>query len=352
MLTIRASLAPEAPISALADELPPKSTTIGALFVGWGISMLVFGILCLQTWLYFSRYVHDSPWLKLFVASLWVLEVGHQISIAHFSWHYLVTDYGSLPGALSERTVWSLAAVVILGVTVAAIVKIFLGWRIYRVSGRHYWLGATIVFSIAQFALGIAFAARSVSLALDELTTLTTLPTIALSLGSATDVVIALVLSFYLHTMRTGYQKSERLIDRLIIFSVNTGALTAAVSVSVVVLFQTMPENFVYISVYFLVCKLYSNSCLATLNSRRGKGRGREEDAESHVASHALAFFSPRSNNVPIDVDTTKLAQSVIQIGVHQETSVAQDGDSASTRPVSDYGRQSSDKKYDRPGAL
>ncbi|VDB94431.1 unnamed protein product [Peniophora sp. CBMAI 1063] len=149
-----------------------------------------------------------------------------------------------------------------------------------------------------------------------------TLPTIALSLGSATDVVIATVLSFYLHTMRTGYQRSERLIDRLIIFSVNTGALTAVASICVAVLFQTMPNNFVFISVYFLVCKLYSNSCLATLNSRRGKGHDRDEDCASHVASHALAFFNPRSNNVPIDVDTTKLTRSVIEIDVRQETSI------------------------------
>ena len=45
-----------------------------------------------------------------------------------------------------------------------------------------------------------------------------TLPTVALSLSAATDVIIALVLSFYLHTVRTGYESSERLIDRLILF--------------------------------------------------------------------------------------------------------------------------------------
>ncbi|VDB94432.1 unnamed protein product [Peniophora sp. CBMAI 1063] len=111
-----------------------------------------------------GHFSSDSPWLKLFVALLWALEIGHQIAIGHFSWRYLVTDHGSLDGALSERIVSSVAVVVVLGVTVAAIVKIFLGWRIYRVSGKYHWLVATVVFSIAQFALGIAFAARSLSL--------------------------------------------------------------------------------------------------------------------------------------------------------------------------------------------
>ena len=74
MIAVKTSLAAAAFIpAALAAELPFKSTTIGALFVGWGISMLIFGILCLQTWLYFSRYTSDSVWIKLFVRNLLLL---------------------------------------------------------------------------------------------------------------------------------------------------------------------------------------------------------------------------------------------------------------------------------------
>jgi hypothetical protein len=65
----------------------------------------------------------------------------------------------------------------------------------------------------------------------------------ALSLGVVTDVFTAASLSFFLHRMRTGYKRyafrpllmssrssnsdrSDTLINRLIMYSVNTGALT------------------------------------------------------------------------------------------------------------------------------
>ncbi|VDB94427.1 unnamed protein product [Peniophora sp. CBMAI 1063] len=333
---------------ARAAELPSKSTTVGALLVGWGLSMLIFGILCLQTWLYFSRYVTDSPWIKVLVSLLWVLEVGHQLAIGHACWRYLVVDYGSLIAILTEKTVASLGAVVILGVIVGTMVKIFLGWRIYKVSGRYEWIVIVSLLALAQMALGIAFAVQSVTLTVDRLVILTTLPTIALSLGAATDVIIALVLSFYLHTMRTGYQRSERLIDKLIIFSVNTGALTSAFSLSVAILFRLMPDNFVFISIYFLVCKLYSNSCLATLNSRRVSGRGRDHESRSYSSSHALSFRAPhRASNVPVNVAAIKQAQSVICIGVHHETEIAQDHESIPSGRMSNQEVERPDK-YDQ----
>jgi len=68
------------------------------------------------------------------------------------------------------------------------------------------------------------------------------LATTALSLGVATDIFTAASLSFFLHRMRTGYkryvsysllifpkfnsERSDTLINRLIIYSVNTGTLT------------------------------------------------------------------------------------------------------------------------------
>jgi len=41
-----------------------------------------------------------------------------------------------------------------------------------------------------------------------------------------------------------------------------------------------MPDNLIFIALYFILSKLYANSCLATLNTRRfvqGRGTDREE---------------------------------------------------------------------------
>ena len=73
------------------------------------------------------------------------------------------------------------------------------------------------------------------------LTTLQGLGSTSLALGAATDIVTALVLSFYLNGMRTGYKRSEALITKLIGFSVRTVVLTSAVSLAVLVLVCSGP---------------------------------------------------------------------------------------------------------------
>jgi hypothetical protein len=48
---------------------PTLSNTIGALVFGWGISNIVFGMLCIQVWRYYQRYPND-PWsYKVLVSS-------------------------------------------------------------------------------------------------------------------------------------------------------------------------------------------------------------------------------------------------------------------------------------------
>ncbi|VDC07108.1 unnamed protein product [Peniophora sp. CBMAI 1063] len=311
-------------LASSSGELPPVSSTIGALFLGWGISMLIFGLLCLQTWTYFSRYPNDSPRNKLLVASLCVLEIVHQVCIGHTCWVYSITEYGSLEKVLLGTTVWSLSAIIVLSGIIAATVKIFLGWRIYRVSqGNYLWMIFLSGLALTQTGLGLVFSVRAVDLPVAELGKLKTIATVALAIGAVGDIIAALVLSFYLHTMRTGFLKSGRLLNRLIVFSVNTGALTAAFSLAAVIAFQVMPDNFIYLSIYFFVCKLYSNSCLATFNSRTSQAAANDSFGLRSVptaASHDLSMMRPRVVQKPsLDVEGGSERQANIQIGVHRE---------------------------------
>lgn len=50
------------------------------------------------------------------------------------------------------------------------------------------------------------------------------------SLNMFTSIVITALVIFYLHRDRTGFRKTDNVINRLIIFSVNTGLLTSICS--------------------------------------------------------------------------------------------------------------------------
>lgn len=248
--------------------------------MGWGVSSLLFGMFCIQVWAYYLRYTNDSTSYKILVLSLWVLEAVHQAFVGHIAWYYIVDNAGSLL-VLLNPPIWTLSVQILLGALAGLIVKTCFGLRVWKFSRGNYLVtGLILSMALTQFAMAILFTVRSFHLRVGQANEIKTLATTALSLGVATDIFTAASLSFFLHRMRTGYKRSDTLINRLIIYSVNTGTLTSVFSAAVLIAYNTMPDNLIFIALYFILSKLYANSCLATLNMRRfvhGRGTDREE---------------------------------------------------------------------------
>ena len=59
------------------------------------------------------------------------------------------------------------------------------------------------------------------------------------SLFAATDTLIALTLIVLLHRSRTGFEKSNNIINQLIVFTVNTGAIPSLLSLLIIVMVST-----------------------------------------------------------------------------------------------------------------
>jgi len=259
---------------------PTFGNTIGALVFGWGISSLVFGMLCVQVWRYYQRYPNDHWSYKVLVFALWALEALHQAFVAHTTWYYVVENFGNV-FVLLKPPVWSLCVQTVLGSLVGSIVKICFAMRVWKFSRGNYLVtGLIIGMVVAQFATAIVYTIKTFQLQVGEAGQIKSIGSIALSLGVVTDVFTAASLSYFLHKMRTGFKRSDTLINRLIIYSVNTGTLTSVFSATVLATYNMMPTNFVYISLYFILCKLFANSCVGTLNTRRfvhGRGTDNEE---------------------------------------------------------------------------
>ncbi|KAI0250986.1 hypothetical protein BJV78DRAFT_517121 [Lactifluus subvellereus] len=272
--------------------------TIGATIIGWGSSSLIFGMLCIQVWTYYQRYPNDHITYKLLVAALWTLEAVHQAFVGHIAWFYIVENLGSAI-VLLHPPVWTLSFQTLLGSFVGTIVKMCFAMRVWKFSKGNYLVTGLIMgMTLAQFATAIVYTIRSFSLRLVQADQIKTLGSIALSLGVVTDVITAASLSYFLHKMRTGYKRSDTLINRLIIYSVNTGLITSVFSAAVLVSYNLMPSNLIFISFYFSLSKLYANSCLATLNTRRfvqGRGTDHEEATIPTFLMVANTFTRPRS---------------------------------------------------------
>jgi len=89
------------------------------------------------------------------------------------------------------------------------------------------------------------------------------------SIGAASDVLIALLLCFYLRRGNSGFDKTNSIISHLVRYTVTTGLATSMLAVACLVAYFVRPNTFIFIALHFSLGRMYTNSLLATLNSRR-----------------------------------------------------------------------------------
>ncbi|KAM5541168.1 hypothetical protein V8D89_005097 [Ganoderma adspersum] len=78
------------------------------------------------------------------------------------------------------------------------------------------------------------------------------------------DVVIMASLCYYLHSRRTGFRRTDSIINRLIVYAVNRGALTAICQGGEMVTMVVFPGRFMFVPFALVGAKLYCNTLFAT----------------------------------------------------------------------------------------
>ncbi|KAL0566343.1 hypothetical protein V5O48_015676, partial [Marasmius crinis-equi] len=212
--------------------------TLGAILVGFALACAIYGILFSQVFTYFSNYPLDRVVYKILVLLILAMETTDQALIGHILYFYGITNFGHPLVLLRGETKWSLILQQTIGATVGAIVKTNFALRVWRFSERNWFMTSLIMLLVlGQLGLALAFTAKAFQLPnLFAVVHLRTLGTIALAVGVLTDVVIAFALCFFLNRLRTGYQRSDTLVNSLVRYAVNTGAVTGAVSLTTLIL--------------------------------------------------------------------------------------------------------------------
>ncbi|KAH9896846.1 hypothetical protein C8Q73DRAFT_429397 [Cubamyces lactineus] len=243
--------------------------TLGAVFLGNIAAACFYGITLLQTWIYYGRNGSDRVYLKVLVFILWALDSLHLALITHAVYVYAVTDFTNLLAL--EMPIWSiLIQVAVTGISDLLVRGIFCQ-RVWRLSNRNWPLMiAIVVTTLTVFGGSIAFAVKGFSLPdYFALSGISDILYISLGVGVVADILIAASMCVLLAKRRTGFAKTDSMVRVLILYSVNTGALTSLCALVCLITYATMPDNFIFIGVYFVLPKLFLNSLLATLNARR-----------------------------------------------------------------------------------
>ncbi|KAH7916690.1 hypothetical protein BJ138DRAFT_3602 [Hygrophoropsis aurantiaca] len=287
--------------------------TFGAFLIGVVVSATLYGVTCVQTWYYFSRYPSDAWYIKLLVATVLLSDTVHQALITHTVYTYLVTDFG-VATDLGEL-VWSLIIEVLFNGFTALMVQSFLAMRVYRLSQKSILAtGSVMALVIGEFVLVVVYVAKALHFeTFAQLTTLKALSMSVNAVAAAGDVLIAIFLCWLLQNSRTGFRRSDTMINKLILFTINTGLLTSICAVASLISITAAPNTFIYIAFYFCLGRLYCNSLLATLNARKGlRGESRDENMSlslqgvQKTTGTTVSQSRRLPNNISIKIDTTQ----------------------------------------------
>ncbi|KAJ6479220.1 hypothetical protein C8R47DRAFT_1137425 [Mycena vitilis] len=312
------------------SELPDIPRTVGALLVGGLFASVLAGVVNLQTVLYYRSYRTRDPLLvKLLILVVWLLDNLHTGLIWGGLWDYLIQNYTS-PNRV-DSIPWCIALTVVVTAIVTFLVHCFLAHRIFLLSKRD-WFMTLPVLALTLLRLVAASVStwkmlhyRSFDLFRQHARWIWTL---GLAVSSAVDILIAGLLVYLFQKNRTGSGRFNHVLDKLILYGLETGSLTCFGTVIAMLLWLTPPDNLIFLGVHVVIGKLYSNSLLVTLNTRKNIQPRPPTQCICNEQRTPVLYLEPRTQKVSgqyLDSGPSKL-HADLEINVETQTNIHYDG--------------------------
>jgi len=147
--------------------------------------------------------------------------------------------------------------------------------KIYKSSGKNWWITAPIVL-LAFLRLLAASVSTTEMLLLKQYSAFTKpypgwVFTTGLTLSAAVDVFITASLCYFLQKMRrrTASTLMANVVNTITLYTLENGLLTCVATGASLICWLTMPRNLVFMGLHFIIGKLYANSLLISLNTRK-----------------------------------------------------------------------------------
>ncbi|KAF7330928.1 WD40 repeat-like protein [Mycena venus] len=316
-------------------EAVSYDNTLGAAFIGGIFASILYGVTCVQAFIFFNADRKQSAFLKLIVLTLWIFDTLHLIFVCYALYWYMVTNYTN-PAVLVSLP-WSISAGILLTPTSDTIVRSVFTYRVWILSGKNRLLTFPLALAVFLIQLdGLASGIKGfLSSTFGKLGEITWVLYAGFTLSVVADFAIAITLCYYLYRSRGGIKRTDSLITVLMMYTINIGLLTSVFQLACFITYAVM-RNFVFLAMYFPISKLYVNSLFATLNARDSLQQ-RDNNNMSIPLSHrttTLAFVSDSSQGA------TQNASTVTPLSVHVETRVHE----SESKRLSEMGDNPSDK--------
>jgi len=307
----------------LPGEIPVSKDVlllIGPIFIGALFSWLLYGVSCVQLYLYHVSTYNDRTWIQVSVYIIFVLDSLQTVTAAFMGWGYLCTGWGHMSALTFPG--WTFVAIPMISGVVAAWVQIFYAWRIHILKKWRVIPIVIIMLALTQCAAGLSTAIGVIPFTnVVQIHGLEININIWLAGSAAVDTIISVAMVYLLYSARANPMVSargERTVNRLIRLSVETGIATTTTAVLELGMFFWTPNANFYVLLSLILCKVYSNALMTSLNSRALASRSRPFfGAETSVGSSnggRTPLVRPMRH-----VETISIPAPIVHVASHTE---------------------------------
>ncbi|KAJ6528095.1 hypothetical protein B0H19DRAFT_1385289 [Mycena capillaripes] len=251
------------------------AATLGALLVGGAVALVLSGIVTVQCIIFYKLYPNEIRIRNVMVLAVWLLDLLHSAFIVTSLFDYFVNFFGNTTRI--DHIPWSVALSVVVTAIQTLIVHWYFAHKIYSSSGKNWWITAPI----ALLAFLRLFAASVSTVEMIRLQRYSAFKepypgwvfTTGLSLSALVDILITAWLCYFLQKMRARCPASTpmaQVVQTLTLYTLENGLLTCLTTTVSLLCWLKMPNNLVFLGLHFVIGKLYANSLLISLNTRKG----------------------------------------------------------------------------------
>ncbi|KAF9491449.1 hypothetical protein BDN71DRAFT_1452894 [Pleurotus eryngii] len=246
----------------------PAEIAHSYMLIGLFLNIWLYGIMTTQVYLYYMEYPKDKWWIKSLVAILLLADTLNALFLCIYVYKSLITNFNN-PEFLADPD-WIFATDPALTGIIAAIVQLFFSWRIKVLTSNNGIFVVVVVCALVGLA-GALFTAVEVtkSVSFEEFRRFKWAVIVWLCSEAFGDLVITGTLVTFLRNHKTGFPSSDKLVDRIIRMTMQTGLTTSVCAILDIIFFLRYP-NGLHLIFNFALSKLYTNSLMSTLNSRKG----------------------------------------------------------------------------------
>ncbi|KAH9982036.1 hypothetical protein BGW80DRAFT_472 [Lactifluus volemus] len=277
-------------------------SVLGPLFIGLVFSSILYGVICLQVYSYFTRHCEkDRPFLKFFIVMLLILDTLQEAFLVHGYYIVAVANFGNIAGL--RTTPWSLRIQALLGIVVAATTQQFYAWRIYKLNimakTRIFFPILIVIMTFVELAIGIVTicVVRSSQHPHPNNTPLvssTPLAILGLSIEVACDIIITLCMVYLLVIRGSKVMRSSTSpTTTLAAYCITSGSLTLIFATLCLVTSVVYSGSNICAPFWCILVRLYSCSFMAILNSRDHLRTAFRFDSDPDFATFSVSVSMP-----------------------------------------------------------